>query len=261
MESRAIQMNIRAIGHALLPYLVSRSLYNSIHGFVAARRITSGKRYEAGISLLSEIVRPGDAVIDIGANQGLYSYYLSQLVGPAGKVYAFEPIPYNLRILARIAHGRSNIIVRPVGCGEQNETTEFFIPISHRAPIGGWAHRKASVDKGPGEIVRANIIRLDDEITKPISFIKCDIEGAELFALKGASKILERWRPTVICEIFEPWCLRFGITKKQTLGFFLDLGYTVRQISEDNFLMICETHSAINLESKGSSAARLALRS
>lgn len=248
-------MNIRAVGHALLPYLVSRSLYNSIHGFVAARRITSGRRYEAGIGLLSEIVRPGDAVIDIGANQGLYSYYLSRLVGPRGKVYAFEPIPYNLRILARIAHGRSNIIVRPVGCGERNETTEFFVPISHRAPIGGWAHRRASVDRGPGEIVPSNIVRLDDEITEPISFIKCDIEGTELFAFRGASMILHRWRPTVLCEIFEPWCQRFGITKEEILRFFLDLGYTVRQISEDNFLMTCETHSAINLQSKSPAIA------
>jgi FkbM family methyltransferase len=235
-------MSIRTVGHTLLPYLVSRSLYSKIHGFVATRRIISGKRYEAGIGLLNQIVRPGDTVIDIGANQGLYSYYLSELVGPNGKVYAFEPIPYNLRILRRIADCRNNIVVRPVGCGEKSETTEFFVPISHRVPIGGWAHRKAPGDNGAGEIVRANIIRVDDEIIEPVSFIKCDIEGAELFALKGAAKILERSRPAVLCEICEPWCLRFGVTKEQVLKFLVAFNYRVQQISEDNFLMTTEKH-------------------
>jgi FkbM family methyltransferase len=230
-------MNLRTATKAVLPYLVPRSTYNSIHGFVAARDIISGRRHEPQIDLLRDFVNPGQTVIDIGANQGLYSYHLSRLVGPSGKVYAFEPIAFNVRILSRVARNTGNITIRQQACGEKRDTVEFFLPLSHRAPIGGWAHRKTLGDNGKGEIVKAEIVRLDDEISEPVSFIKCDVEGAELSVFKGAVWILKRWHPTVLCEMFDPWCSRFGVRKEHTLNFFRDLGYSIRQVTDQDFVL------------------------
>jgi FkbM family methyltransferase len=231
-------VNVKTAVKAVLPYFVSRSTYNSIHGFVAARDIVSGRRHEPQIDLLKEFVKPGQTVLDIGANQGLYSYHLSQLVGPSGKVYAFEPIPFNVNILKRVAAKSPNITIREQGCGERRQNIEFFVPVSHRAPIGGWAHRRTAGEDGNGEIVKAEIVRLDDEISERVSFIKCDVEGAELSVFKGAVEILAKWRPVILCEIFDPWCSRFGIAKSQVLKFFAELGYHDRQLNEDNSLLL-----------------------
>lgn len=82
-------------------------------------------------------------MLDIGANYGLYTYHLSRAVGPSGRVYAFEPVPFTsatLRLVSRILH-LGNVELIPKGCGDRAAKVPFTLPIQASGAISaGLAH-------------------------------------------------------------------------------------------------------------------------
>src|SRR5262249_27094153 len=77
--------------------------------------------------------------------------------------------------------------------------------------------------------VQCPVVALDEALppVPRLSFIKADIEGAELLAFRGAARLIDRHLPTVLCEI-NPWFLEgFGIRLEELTGFFFDRGYSL----------------------------------
>jgi FkbM family methyltransferase len=190
-------LKLRWVGKVALANLAPKSVYFLVNAHAAAREIASRQRWEPEIDNLSTFVRSGDVVIDVGANHGLYTYHLSHLVGPAGRVHSFEPLPPNLRILAYTIkrHELSNVTVHPHGCGVNAELTNFCVPLQRGVPML-WIARQGC----DGLKFICELVRLDDVITEKVSLIKIDVEGAELFVLQGAQRILSESRPVVLFE-------------------------------------------------------------
>lgn len=150
--------------------------------------------------LLSSFVRPGDWVLDIGANIGHYTAKLSQLVGKDGRVIAFEPVPDTFEILTanatRFAH--QNVTLFNVAASDRCSTGVIEIP---RLDTGldnyYMAHLSQHTDNGT--IVLCMPI---DSLTfeKPVTLVKVDAEGHDLAVLRGMTSLLAQHRPTVIVE-------------------------------------------------------------
>jgi FkbM family methyltransferase len=147
----------------------------------------------------SEIVKPslGDIVIDAGAYFGDTALWFSKYVGKNGKVFAFEPLEYNFKILKNnIIENSLNDVITPVkkGIGEDEQ----------RLNISGFGSgaTTTSYESSKGEFVDITTI---DKFVKAnkigrVDFIKMDIEGAELSALKGAQETLKKFKPKLaIC--------------------------------------------------------------
>jgi hypothetical protein len=66
--------------------------------------------------------------------------------------------------------------------------------------------------------------------------IKCDVEGAELGVLRGATRTIERFHPMLLLEIDERWAARYGTTGADVVGFLADRGYTYERIVGDALL-------------------------
>lgn len=231
----------RIVKRALYPLLNERS-YRVLQGMSKAWDIYRGDWSEPELELIPYAVRPGETALDIGANYGLYCYHLSRALGEGGRVYAFEPIPFTvstLRLVIRLL-GLQNIEVIEKGCSDQNGAVSFTLPIQDSGAISaGLAHIQTRYDERPGKEIHfkyqktssvvCEVVRLDDFLPghAEISFVKCDIEGAELLALRGAEKLIERWAPTIVCEI-NPWFLEgFGISLGELLEFFAKRGYAM----------------------------------
>src|SRR3984893_6274686 len=93
--------------------------------------IRTGNYPEAELDLIPLAVHPGDTALDIGGNFGVYVAPLSRAVGPTGRVYAFEPVPFTyrtLQIVAQLLRFRSVDIV-PKGCSDQAGTVAFEVPL------------------------------------------------------------------------------------------------------------------------------------
>ena len=163
---------------------------------------------EPELRVVRHLVKPGDSVIDIGANVGVYSKILSELVGPDGHVYSIEPfgptfeiLCYNVRKLRL-----DNVEVINVAVSDSQAVVTMALPYDSS---GAETHYRASIvtdsaKKGETETANIQAITIDSRfLSAPgtISFIKCDVEGHELACIKGAAKFLARSQPAWLIEV------------------------------------------------------------
>jgi FkbM family methyltransferase len=193
----------------------------------------------------------------MGANYGLYTYHLSRAVGPSGRVYAFEPLPFTCRTLTSVTRllGLRNVTIVEKGCSDVSARMSFSLPIQESgAPSAGQAYLGVRNDNRAGAdaqvrwnrttSVECDVVAIDDFLPSlaRLSLIKADIEGAELLAFRGAVNTIEAHLPTVICEI-NPWFFDgFGLRLSDLVAFFADRGYHLyRYTAEGRLAPIAST--------------------
>jgi FkbM family methyltransferase len=177
-----------------------------------------------------ENLKPGMVVYDLGANCGYFSLIAARCVGPQGKVFSFEPEP---ALAARVRNnmrrnGFQHSTVVEAAVWRETGTVSFASSDKSESPDQGTGQITSSAVAGKTKIVPA--IALDDYVKTavPPDFIKCDVEGAEVEALRGAVQILSVSRPAIVCEIHSP---EYGRVVRQELTRF---GYTVRDLDENH---------------------------
>lgn len=150
--------------------------------------------------VLSQLL-PGDAVIDVGANIGVYTLRAAQAVGPNGMVYAFEPQTDIYQMLRRsIAEN-----------GFDGRCQTFNLALGDREKRASiWRHHEINpgasivtdeVVVGAGNEI--NVRRLDDiGIERPVKLLKMDIEGYEPLLVRGGESFFRRHRPVILTEWF-----------------------------------------------------------
>jgi FkbM family methyltransferase len=228
----------RVVKKLLAPMLGERS-YSLFQALAMGWDIRRGAWSEPELELLPLALRPGETAVDIGANFGLYAYHLSRIVGPRGKVFSFEPIPFTARTFRLIQRGLrfgDNVELVAKGCAERTGRVAFTVPVMDTGAISAGLVHMGRNDERPGKEKHANfrtrqvecdVVALDEYLgdVRDVALIKCDIEGADLYAMRGARKTLERDRPTIIIEI-TPWYLQgFGLQVSDVTDFFFELGY------------------------------------
>ena len=146
---------------------------------------------------LRRILRPGSHFADVGANIGYFTTVAAQLVGPGGRVDAFEPDPINRERLQRHLdsnHLADRVRVHPVGAGAEPGRVTLY----HPKPGSGINHGSASIYQsvvGESDSYAIEIVRVDQVLDRVPDLIKMDIEGAELSAIEGMSGLLKAERP------------------------------------------------------------------
>jgi len=171
-------------------YFIYRPLY-----FIY-KKISDRKKIRA----LKKIIKPGMAVVDIGANIGFYSILFSKLVGETGKVYAFEPDEENFRHLQRNASGLKNVSLNKTAVSDKSGKIKLYISddlnIDHHTYNNGENRESVEIDA----------ISLDDFFhnNQMVNFIKIDIQGYEYFAIVGGKKIINRSKKLTILSEFWP---------------------------------------------------------
>lgn len=261
---------LRRVTKRVLHSFLGNSSYKYFQAVSKAKDIRNGSWSEPELDLIPFAVRPGETALDLGANFGLYSYHISRALRGSGQVYAFEPVPFTfdtLRLVSSIL-GFRNVTLFEKGCSEEADKISFEVPVqasgafaAGQAYIGGRRDdregKETQVRWADTREVACEVIRLDDFLPEidELSLIKCDIEGAELFAFRGAKKLIGKHLPTVICEI-NPWFLEgFGVQLEELTGFFFDLGFRlyhyrtqdgraalfpveIKDVVEDNYIFI-----------------------
>jgi FkbM family methyltransferase len=183
--------------------------------------------------LIKKLLRPGYIFFDVGANVGYYSFLASQLVGPTGRIYSFEPIPANISAIHRNIQSNAipNILLQPSAIGSKNGTIILYtreISIDN----SGWASKVSSPRRQSK--VEVPMVSLDDFIRskgiKSINLVKMDIEGSELDALLGGSILFSsNDAPDIICEV-NPFLLGLQNLDSRALTQCLaDYGYHLFQ--------------------------------
>lgn len=169
--------------------------------------------------LFEQLVTEGSVVFDLGAHVGFYTLLAAVLVGPRGKVYAFEPVPDNIHFLK--AHLRlnriTNVTVIDRAVSDSSGMATFVEEPS--SAMGHFAEHGA---------MRVQTVSLDDLFLEGIipapDFIKIDVENAVWLALKGAENLLRVARPTIFLstDVYD--------SHRQCCQFLESFGYQLHPI-------------------------------
>lgn len=151
---------------------------------------------EPDIRIVSLLVSPGDHVVDIGANVGLYTRVLSGLVGEGGAVYSIEPVPATYDILCSNIRALCLKNVLPINNAVSDSCgmVTMSIPLHQENARNYYRAHIAEDVQGGMAAVRVLARTMDAMFSSDrerISFVKCDVEGHELQCLKGAGEFLE----------------------------------------------------------------------
>jgi FkbM family methyltransferase len=230
-------------------FLSNSGGYKYFQAFSKAMDIRNGSWSEPELDLIPFAIKPGETALDLGANFGLYTYHLSRALQGSGQIYAFEPVPFTfatLRLVGKLLRFR-NVKLIEKGCSDKADKIVFEVPVQNsgalaagQAYIGGRHDDRDGKEKqvrwtGTTEVT-CEVVSLDEFLPEvgDLSLIKCDIEGAELLAFRGARQMIANNLPSVICEI-NPWFLEgFGIRLEDLTGFFFDLGFRLYHYRSQN---------------------------
>lgn len=181
---------------------------------------------------LLSLLAPGDTVVDIGCNVGEVALRAASLVGPAGRVIAFEPDPTNhARCASNLAlNGFTNICLENTALGdsEGSSWTHLESP-DNRGAL--WL----SGDKAQGS-AQVPTTTLDAYCPRnglqKISLIKIDVEGSEMRVLRGLEKSLARFRPILFVEIDDALLRRGGTRAADVVSWIESRGYRIESADE-----------------------------
>ncbi len=148
---------------------------------------------------------PGAVVMDIGGNIGAATLYLAAKVGAGGLVLAYEPDAANLEVFRRnleVNGAPSQVQLVPKGLSDREGVLEFFAGGNYTSSLCQTNY--IAGDRRKYHVVQIPVTTLDAEAARlgltRLDFVKMDIEGAEVAALKGAQQTLTRFHPPLIVE-------------------------------------------------------------
>ena len=201
--------------------------------------------------ILESVIKPGDRCLDIGANVGYFTLIMADLVGPTGKVTAFEPDEENLRLMeANLERNgvADRVSVHPVALG--NSTGESFLYLSdtntgdHRTflPIGE-ARRRYAI-----QMARLDDIRND---VGDFSVVKMDVQGFEGYALDGGRSAFDAQPRISMVTEFAPQMLReSGYGDTNMVDILIGMGFSIQVMGSGSPVPI--TPDALRAKSNGS---------
>jgi len=164
------------------------------------------------LKCLQIVLRPGTCFLDGGSNIGLVALYAARLVGPTGRVMAFEPNPAVFARLSRhiVNNGlQANIALYPYGLGDAEQSLALKV-INDSSETGTLAedlpdNMKRAVTSSVLVPVRRADAVLAPQFDRIRSLVvKLDIEGFELPALRGMNAMVERFKPVILTEVHKP---------------------------------------------------------
>lgn len=191
------------------------------------------------INYLKKIIKPGDTILDIGANIGFYSKILSKCVGKYGKVHSFEPDVINFKHLRKNTGQLVNVVLNNKAVSDKSGTLNVYkskdLNVDHRTyPVGEYE----SID-----VIEA--ISIDDYVKDgfKVNVIKMDIQGFEVSALKGMEKTIKANPEIKLLLEFWPHGLHAaGSSVAQFCEVIKSLGLKIRFLEKENLMPFDEAN-------------------
>ena len=214
---------------------------------VRLRALKMRLRRDPDWRLIQDLMPRGGVGVDVGANRGVYTSLMSARAGAGGRVHAIEPLPAYGARLRTISRRRGNVSVHVCAVSDQAGSGMLRIPVHHGRRIDSLATLEpgpSGDQPGPGDGYREETcvvpVRTLDELLdgeRPVSLLKCDVEGHEQQVLHGAARLLGHDRPRVFIEIEQRH-------RKDPIGntfeLFADVGYQGWFISKSGLRPLAE---------------------
>jgi FkbM family methyltransferase len=196
-----------------------QSVYFDYFNFLDHEPLTS--------KVFKSLLKPGDTVVDVGANIGHYTLLAASVVGPLGHIHAIECSPETLALLSSNVQKNKlqNVVIHPFAAASQRGTLSLnvtAIGLSWFNPHANWP-----TVSGSGTSVEVQAVPVDEIVSPPVNLVKIDAEGVDLDALKGMKSILsESPRVSVIVEWAPPLLAETGKDPMEIIQWLKDAGFS-----------------------------------
>ena len=229
---------------------------------VSSEMLNFSNYEEEETKILFRCISPDDVIFDIGANIGWYSLLIASIY-PKAQVFAFEPMPQTYNQLCKNIklNDLKNIETHKIGFFESEKEISFYFNPNLTVATS----IKNILDDENIHTVKGHVVKLDsftqqNEIKK-LDFIKLDVEGAELFVIRGGLETLAQYTPIIFMEMLRKWSAKFGYHPNDLITLIQPLGYQcfkiqdsriieIHSIEEDTdetnfFFLHCEKHQSL----------------
>ncbi len=212
-------------------------------GFGTKVRFLLGWYESETVKVCNSLIKPGMKALDIGAHCGYFTRLFSELVGPTGMIYAFEPHPQTFQFLSQnISYFKhKNVMAVPKAASDRQGEVEFFeMSASGKHSLYNVSSYLSHFTLQKKMAVQSTTIDqfLAEQGNPKIDFVKMDIEGGEPKALRGMEQTIKNAKNLAMITEFNPAVLEAGGTKpEQFLKQLQLLGFTVNGINADGTLL------------------------
>ncbi|MEI6234056.1 MAG: FkbM family methyltransferase [Planctomycetota bacterium] len=204
-------------------------------------RLKHRKEYDNERIVFLNAIRQGDVVFDVGANRGIHTVLLSHLAGASGSVHAFEPVPTTFELLGNNLAAKKrfdNVRLNNCALGDKAGMITIHMPDGDDGQASIAKHNSGSwKDAKTIKTFECSVTTMDAYVAtlaKPPDFIKCDVEGAELLALRGGRDTLGRHAPMLFLEVCKEWTRNFGYAPLDVLNYVRPFGYDLFYLVDDD---------------------------
>jgi len=238
-----VRMQSGRAGHRLVRWWAEKRTGRIVTGAGAGLKFNaanSNPAYVLGTNetpvqqVLAQRLAVGGVFYDIGANVGFFTVIGARLVGAAGRVYAFEPVPENAAAVRRNVqlNAFQNVVVLEKAVSRMGGQGELWVA----EYSGGSALATAVPPPDTVGTMLVDLVAIDDLVAQkelePPAVVKIDVEGAELDVLKGMTKTIQAYKPSLIYEIDDGDAAAFAQKQAACAAFLHSFGYQITPLAD-----------------------------
>lgn len=183
--------------------------YLSLVSSTYIRLIANGrlKKKYPELFYLEKLIQPGFTCVDIGANVGYYSVFLSKYAGKTGHVYSVEPVPMFAKVFLKNTKtfALNNITLYQVALGAEQKEITLETPVLDGVFRHGLTRVVEHASQTGGLTYQAKMVVADQLFSSlnRLDFLKCDVEGYEIHLFPQMKETITKFRPLIQIEISE----------------------------------------------------------
>jgi FkbM family methyltransferase len=160
---------------------------------------------ELNFKYLKPLIEKGDVLVDVGANQGIYTDFFESIINQDGKIYTIELEPQTFKKLIEKYSNRKNIILENKAISDSCGIVDYYLGVDSFTNNIIGHDMNFKINKKGGKI---ESVTLDEllENEEHIKLIKIDVEGAEKLVLRGMEKTIPKTDYIFVeCHLNEDW--------------------------------------------------------
>jgi FkbM family methyltransferase len=239
IDESGVAFKIQAKDWQKKAYHIYMEVFPKDYGSAPAIALCTGAYEPEELDMVSRLMSymPEGTFLDIGANLGWYSLNVRKQY-PSAQIYAFEAVPNIFKRLKKNLEWNKieDIYCIDRGVFKENTTLPFYFDCVETS-----SSSMADLREHPEtERVDCKVGRLDDLVQEyhiaSVDFIKCDVEGSELFVYQGGQESIRQHKPVIFSEMLRKWSAKFGYHPNDIIDLLQGMGYECFVTDEDTTL-------------------------
>ena len=188
------------------------------------------------LRVLPDYIDKGRLTIDVGGNSGYQTYFHAKY----NNVVTYEPVPELFEVLQHNLKELDNVTLINKAVTDTDRDITLHVDVNRLSMTSQMPLVESEAITVPG-------VALDNEGWDDVGFIKVDVEGYELDVLDGCKHLVDKCRPTMMVEVYQPWCDKVGFDSEQIFEYFDCRGYSIKYYDNENITMVdCTVPQAVD---------------